>query len=153
MNERSACILTKTAAHRTLIVRKLKGLEEVISVTAVHYHMSLSTSWRFVEPGEEVEWPELTTPDPLHKGFWGTEALYYHADPNYSARFSVPILWDKKLDTIVSNESSEIIRMLYSEFDDLLPQDKRSVDLYPESLRSIIDETNIWTYDDINNGV
>lgn len=146
-------MLIKIVAHRTLIVRRLKGLEEMISVTSVHYHMNLSTSWRFVEPEEEVEWPELTTPDPLHKGFWGTKALYYHADPNYSARFSVPILWDKKLDTIVSNESSEIIRMLYSEFDDLLPQDKKSVDLYPESLRSIIDETNIWTYDNVNNGV
>lgn len=115
--------------------------------------MDLANSWRFANEGEEVEWPELTTPDPLHKGFYGTKALYYHADPNYSARFSVPILWDKKLDTIVNNESSEIIRMLYTEFDDLLDQEKKNVDLYPVELRTAIDETNQWTYDDVNNGV
>jgi glutathionyl-hydroquinone reductase len=79
--------------------------------------------------------------------------LYYTADPNYGGRFTVPVIWDKKAQTIVNNESSEIIRMLYTEFDDLLPEKYRSVDLYPEPLRKEINETNEWTYDDINNGV
>ena len=79
--------------------------------------------------------------------------MYLRANPNYQGRFSVPVLWDKKLETIVSNESSEIIRMLYTEFDELLHEDKRAVDLYPEFLRKKIDEVNEWTYDNVNNGV
>jgi len=75
------------------------------------------------------------------------------ADPQYSGRFTVPILWDKKTNTIVNNESSEIIRMLNTEFNSLLPEKYASVDLYPEDLRSQIDEHNAWTYDNINNGV
>jgi len=79
--------------------------------------------------------------------------LYLTADPQYEGRFTVPVIWDKKTNTVVNNESSEIIRMLYTEFDDLLPEKYRNVDLYPEDLRKDIDETNSWTYDTINNGV
>lgn len=75
------------------------------------------------------------------------------ADPQYSGRFTVPMLWDKKTNTIVNNESSEIIRMLNTEFNSLLPEKYASVDLYPEDLRSQIDEHNAWIYDNINNGV
>ncbi|KIW73524.1 hypothetical protein PV04_01637 [Phialophora macrospora] len=139
-------------AHRTLIVRKLKGLESIISVTSVHYHMSLVESWRFVTPDEKLPMDDVT-PDPLHPEFKRLKDLYFHADPNYTGRFTVPVLWDKKTDTIVNNESSEIIRMLYTEFDQFLPEDKQHVDLYPERLRPQIDETNAWTYDNVNNGV
>ncbi|KAJ9609208.1 S-glutathionyl-(chloro)hydroquinone reductase [Cladophialophora chaetospira] len=139
-------------AHRTLIVRRLKGLQDIISVTSVHYHMSIVDSWRFVRPDEKLPFGDVT-PDPLHPEFKRLKELYYHADPDYTGRFTVPVLWDKKTETIVSNESSEIIRMLYTEFDQFLPEDKRKLDLNPEQLRKQIDETNAWTYDDINNGV
>lgn len=139
-------------AHRTLIVRKLKGLESLISVTVVHYHMSLVDSWRFYTPDDEAD-TEDCVPDPVHPGVKKLKELYLKANPEYTGRFSVPVLWDKKLETIVSNESSEIIRMLYSEFDHLLPPQFQKVDLYPQELRSEIDQTNEWTYDNINNGV
>ncbi|KAJ9642705.1 S-glutathionyl-(chloro)hydroquinone reductase [Knufia peltigerae] len=139
-------------AHRTLIVRKLKGLESLISVTSVHWHMSLTDSWRFVTPDEKLPMDDCT-PDPLHSDVKRPKELYLRANPDYQGRFSVPVLWDKTLETIVSNESSEIIRMLYTEFDDLLPEDKRAVDLYPVELREKIDEANGWTYENINNGV
>ena len=74
-------------------------------------------------------------------------------EPEYSGRFTVPTLYDKKKKTIVNNESSEIIRMFYTEFDDLLPEQFKKVELFPKDLQEKIEETNKWTYDDINNGV
>jgi glutathionyl-hydroquinone reductase len=79
--------------------------------------------------------------------------VYFAANPDYSGRFTVPTLWDKVKKTIVSNESSEIIRMLYHSFDEFLPDDKKAIDLLPSSLEKQIDEANEWTYNDINNGV
>ena len=114
--------------------------------------MSLTDSWRFITTDEKLPMDDCT-PDPLHKDFEQLKELYFHCDPNYTGRFTVPVLFDKKLDTIVSNESSEIIRMLYTEFDQYLPEEKRSLDLYPEKLRKEIDEVNAWTYDHVNNGV
>ena len=114
--------------------------------------MSITNSWRFATADEKLP-GENTTPDPLHPGVDLYRELYFKANPNYDGRFTVPIIWDKKLNTIVSNESSEIIRMLYTEFDHLLPEKYRNVDLYPEKLRPQINETNEWTYDNINNGV
>jgi glutathionyl-hydroquinone reductase len=139
-------------AHRTLIVRKLKGLEEILPVTVLHYHLLLTTSWRFMKPDEHLPGPDCT-PDPLHPEFKNLSELYLLASPEYPGRFSVPVLWDKKLNTIVNNESSEIIRMLYTEFDAFLPEKYRHVDLYPENLRAEIDLANEWMYDHINNGV
>jgi putative glutathione S-transferase len=72
--------------------------------------------------------------------------LYFSANPNYAGRFSVPVLWDKKLKTIVNNESSEIIRMLNTEFDGLLGEEFRGVNLVPEEFREKIDEINAWIY-------
>ncbi|KIY01328.1 uncharacterized protein Z520_02880 [Fonsecaea multimorphosa CBS 102226] len=138
-------------AHRTLIVRKLKGLEEIIPFTSVHWHMA-EKGWRFATPDEKVP-GENTTPDPLHPNNTHLRDLYFAAEPNYEGRFTVPTLWDKKKQTIVSNESSEIIRMFYTAFDDLLPEKYKNVVLYPDSLKDKIEEVNKWTYDDINNGV
>lgn len=76
--------------------------------------------------------------------------LYLRTDPNFTGRFTVPVLWDKKQHTIVNNESSEIIRMFNSDFNSILPEDKARLDLYPEELRKEIDGVNEWVYDRIN---
>ncbi|KAK5094558.1 S-glutathionyl-(chloro)hydroquinone reductase [Exophiala xenobiotica] len=138
-------------AHRTLIVRKLKGLEDIIGFTSVHWHM-LEKGWRFIEEGEQVPGKNVTK-DPLHPDYTHLRQLYFQIDQDYGGRFTVPTLWDKKKETIVSNESAEIIRMMYTQFDDLLSQQHKSVDLLPKSLERKIDESNDWTYNDINNGV
>jgi len=108
--------------------------------------------WRFVKP-EENEPGELCTPDPLHDDVEETRDLYFKANPEYGGRFSVPVLWDKTLQTIVNNESSEIIRMLNTEFNSLLPEEYAKVDIYPKDLQNSIDEVNDWHYNSINNGV
>jgi putative glutathione S-transferase len=121
-------------AHRTLIFRELKGLQEYIDVTAVEPIM-LENGW------------ELS--DPLY-GFDYAYQLYLKADPSYEGRVTVPILWDKQTQTIVSNESSEIIRMFNTAFNHLTGD---QTDYYPENLRSKIDSVNARVYDTINNGV
>jgi len=124
-------------AHRTLIFRSLKELKDIIDVTIVHADM-LDKGWEFK--------PE---PEPLY-GYTCAHQLYTHAQANYTGRVSVPILWDKKEQTIVSNESSEIIRMFNSAFDGLTGN---QLDFYPEHLRADIDEINTFVYENINNGV
>ncbi len=114
--------------------------------------MSTATSWRFVTADEKLP-GENVTPDPLHPGVKLLKELYFKADPNYPGRFTVPVLWDKTTETIVNNESSEIIRMLYTEFDELLPRESCNMFLYPGNLRKEIDVANEWMYDNINNGV
>ena len=128
-------------AHRTLIFRKLKKLEQVISVSIVHHHMG-KDGWTFLEE-------DGATGDTLY-GFDFLHQIYTRADPNYSGRVTVPVLWDKQEQTIVSNESAEIIRMLNSAFDEW---GDASLDFYPASLRSQIDEINALVYSNINNGV
>ena len=96
---------------------------------------------------------ENVRPDPIHPEYTHLRDIYLAEDASYGGRFTIPTLYDKKQMKIVSNESSEIIRMLYYSFDNLLPQQHRTVDLFPESLRTKIEETNDWTYNDINNGV
>lgn len=92
------------------------------------------------------------TSDPLF-GVSHLRDLYFKAQPDYSARFTVPVIWDKKENTIVNNESSEIIRFFNTAFNEKLPADKAKLDLYPEDLKKEIDELNDWVYNDINNGV
>lgn len=129
-------------AHRTLIVRQLKGLESLISVSVVHPLM-LEHGWTFGD-----DFPGATGDNLYHHDY--LYQLYTQADPHYSGRVTVPVLWDKQNRTIVSNESSEIIRMFNTAFDAL---GARAGDFYPTALRSDIDEVNGWVYDTINNGV
>ena len=128
-------------AHRTLIFRALKGLEDVISVSVVHPLMP-AESWVFGEyPG--------ATEDHINHAEYLYEN-YLKANPDFDGLVSVPVLWDKKRQTIVNNESSEIIRMLNSAFDDY---SNSEMDFYPESLREEIDAINDVVYNNINNGV
>ncbi|KAL8862122.1 MAG: hypothetical protein Q9178_001577 [Gyalolechia marmorata] len=137
-------------AHRTLIVRKLKGLEDVIPYTSVHWEM-LEKGWRFATPDEKIAGDNVT-PDPIH-GCTHLRDIYFKVSPDYEGRFTVPTLYDVKQGKIVSNESSEIIRMFYTEFDDLLPEQYKEIDLFPKHLQQEIEGVNGWTYNDINNGV
>ncbi|MGE6329020.1 glutathione S-transferase family protein [Psychrobacter pacificensis] len=128
-------------AHRTLIYRKLKGLEQIIPISVVNPYMG-ENGWTFAE-GEGV------IPDPLIHADYAYE-LYIKAKPNYTGRVTVPILWDKKTNTIVSNESSEIIRMFNSAFDEV---GALAGDFSPASLLPEIDDINAFVYTTINNGV
>jgi putative glutathione S-transferase len=141
-------------AHRTLIVRKLKGLEDIIPFTSVHWHMQ-EKGWRFATKDDKDAPGENVVPDPVkgHEGYTHLQNIYFAIDPEYAGRFTVPTLYDVKQGKIVSNESSEIIRMMYTEFDNLIEEKFKNVILYPEDLKKRIDETNEWTYNDINNGV
>ncbi|KAJ2369805.1 S-glutathionyl-(chloro)hydroquinone reductase [Coemansia sp. RSA 2611] len=134
-------------AHRTLIVRKLKGLESLIGVSVVHYLLG-PNGWEFASPDEV---PGATLDD--INGAKYIRELYFKAEPNYSARFTVPVLWDKKQNTIVSNESSEIIRMFNTAFDELVAPEYRGITFYPDELKEKIDDINGWIYDTVNNGV
>ena len=129
-------------AHRTLIFRKLKGLEDMISVSAVHPLMH-ENGWTFQDgPG--------VIADPIFNADYMYQ-IYTAAQSDYTGRVTVPVLWDKKNNTIVSNESSEIIRMFNSAFDEVGAN--KDVNFLPEDLRGKIDELNDFIYPNINNGV
>ena len=128
-------------AHRTLIFRALKGLEDAVSVSVVNPLM-LEHGWTF-EPGEGVVPDNVNGARYLHE-------IYTTADPGYSGRVTVPVLWDRKTETIVSNESAEIIRMFNSAFDAVAAKGQ---DFYPAALRDDIDWVNDYVYDRVNNGV
>jgi len=128
-------------AHRTLIVRVLKGLETVIPVSVVHPLMP-AESWVFGDyPG--------ATPDYVH-GFRKLHQVYEHSEPGFDGLVSVPVLYDKQRQVIVNNESSEIVRMFNSAFD---AWGRSDMDLYPEPLRAGIDAVNRVVYENVNNGV
>jgi putative glutathione S-transferase len=128
-------------AHRTIIFRELKGLTKMIDMSVVHFHMA-ENGWTF-EAGPGV------VPDPIGNARF-MHQVYTRAQPGYSGRVTVPVLWDKVKSSIVSNESSEIIRMLGTAWDDVgaLPGD-----YYPEAKREQIDALNKRIYDTVNNGV
>ncbi|KAJ3332873.1 S-glutathionyl-(chloro)hydroquinone reductase [Blyttiomyces sp. JEL0837] len=132
-------------AHRTLIVRALKGLENVIGLSVVDYLMT-KDGWHF----STAEETPGAIPDSVN-GAKFIKEIYFKAESNYSGRFTVPVLWDKKEQTIVNNESSEIIRMLNTEFNQWSSHPK--LNLYPTDLAPEIDSINSWIYDEINNGV
>ena len=125
--------------HRTLVVRELKGLQDVIGISYLHPYRDRS-GWAF--PGDGFV-------DDLH-GWSHLSEAYEATAPGYDARISAPVLWDRETGRIVNNESADIVRMLNAEFDEW---GDRSVDLYPEALRAEIDELNEWIYRDVNNGV
>ena len=128
-------------AHRTLIFRKLKGLDDMISVSVVNAFMG-DEGWTF-EPGKDVVADTVNNKQRVYE-------IYAQAMPDYTGRVTVPIVWDKKQNTIVSNESSEIIRMFNTAFDQVgaVPGD-----YYPAALREEIDAINDMIYHKINNGV
>lgn len=128
-------------AHRTLIFRQLKGLEKLISVSVVHWHMA-EEGWTFKEGGGVIS-------DPLFNAAYLRE-VYLQADNNYSGRVVVPVLWDKRSKTIVSNESADIIRMFNSAFNEVGASEG---DYYPQAQRTEIDDFNKRIYDTVNNGV
>ncbi|CDO95872.1 unnamed protein product [Kluyveromyces dobzhanskii CBS 2104] len=167
-------------AHRALITRVLKGLTSVIGISVVHWHLD-EKGWRFL-PYDDSNKPddvsftpsaELKPYDELsnsgvenHSIRYGTDGtidhnyhferlsqLYFKSEPEYSARYTVPVLWDLKTQTIVNNESSEIIRILNSGVFDKVADPHPDIDLLPKELESEIDEINSWVYDNINNGV
>ena len=105
--------------------------------------------WPFRREDDEESIFPAADADPLYQSAH-VKDLYFRADPNFAGRFTVPVLWDKKLQTIVNNESSEIIRIFNSEFNDLLPPEKAALDFHPAELRSRIDEVNEWVYHQIN---
>ncbi|PHP67337.1 glutathione-dependent reductase [Zhengella mangrovi] len=128
-------------AHRTLVFRKLKKLDDVISVDVVHWYMA--------ENGWEFRAEDGATGDSLH-GFDFLHQVYTRNRADYSGRVTVPVLWDRQRECIVSNESAEIIRMFNSAFDEW---SDASLDFYPQDLRADIDAVNAIVYDNVNNGV
>lgn len=128
-------------AHRVLLYRKLKNLEALLPLSAVNLFMG-SEGWTF-EPGLSV------LPDTVNHATRLYE-VYTAADPKYSGRATVPVIWDKHEQTIVSNESADIIRMLNTAFDAVGGND---LDFYPAALRAEIDELNALIYPNVNNGV
>ncbi len=129
-------------AHRTLIFRELKDLSDHVSVSIVHPEM-MENGWSFKTGFQGTTGDTLNGLDYAHQ-------IYTRADPQYSGRVTVPVLWDKHLETIVSNESSEIIRMFNSAFDGITGN---ADDYWPEAMRDEIEEVNARVYSDINNGV
>jgi glutathionyl-hydroquinone reductase len=128
-------------AHRTLVMRRLKKLDDIVSLSVVH--------WRMREQG----WTFATGPCVTGDSVNGAQALhevYVTADPRYTGRVTVPVLWDKNRRTIVSNESADIVRMFNSAFDRI---GAAAEDYYPATLRTEIDSLNERIYRDINNGV
>ena len=128
-------------AHRTLIFRSLKGLEQMISISVVNWYMA-EDGWTFAE-ADGVIGDSVNNAKFMHQ-------VYTSALKDYSGRVTVPVLWDKHNATIVSNESSEIIRMFNSAFDDV---GAKPGDYYPAALRQEIDEVNARIYSTLNNGV
>lgn len=128
-------------ASRCLMIRKLKGLEEIISLSVVNPVM-LEHGWTFEDRPGVVADPIIDA-DYMHE-------IYTHVDPTYSGRVTVPVLYDKKTDTIVNNESSDIIRMMNTAFDEI---GATPGDYYPADLRDEINDINDYVYDHVNNGV
>ena len=128
-------------AHRTIIVRRLKGLEQVIGMTVVD-PIRDERGWAFREgPGHSA--------DPVN-GFQFLAEAYLATNPSYAGRVTVPVLWDKQTRTIVSNSDDDLMRMLNTEFNAFT---KSNLDLYPPEHRSEIDQLNDLIYKNVNNGV
>ncbi|XP_033740534.1 glutathionyl-hydroquinone reductase YqjG-like [Pecten maximus] len=133
-------------AHRTLIVRKLKGLEQTISCDVVDWFMD-GQGWSFTDKKPNCNLDTVNCCSRLRE-------VYRIANPDYEGRITVPVLWDKQKKTIVNNESSEIIQMLNSEFNAYCAnEEQKKLDFYPKTLQKDIDGVNEWIYPMVNNGV
>jgi len=131
-------------ASRVNMMRSFKGLEDVISMDVVDIFLDFTKSWSLTAASVGATIDHVNNCQYL-------KDIYFKADPSYNQSFTVPVLWDKKLNTIVNNESSEIIRMLNSEFNQWAKHPE--LDFYPTELRQTIDSVNDWVYNYINNGV
>ncbi|KAF2453971.1 glutathione S-transferase omega-like 2 [Lineolata rhizophorae] len=136
-------------AHRANLARHLSGLTDVIPLTVVKPYPKGTSGFKF--PATTDEYPG-STPDPVY-GSEYLHQLYFKADKEYKGKFSVPMLWDTKEETIVCNESAEILRWLPSAFSGILPPDHPAADLYPESLRAEIDRLAPLVQAEVNAGV
>jgi putative glutathione S-transferase len=140
-------------AHRANIIRHIKGLQEILPLSIVKPYPKGDKhgwpGWQFPESNDE--YPESTV-DHLYNSKHLHE-VYFKADAEYKGRYSVPVLWDKKDSTIVNNESAELLRDLQTSFNDILPEEKAKITLYPEHLRAKIDEVAVWMQRDLNSGV
>jgi putative glutathione S-transferase len=134
-------------AHRVNIVLHLKGLTSIIPIIVTDCQL-VPNGWSFT--GNDGS----ATADPLY-GFKHLRELYLKADPEYTGRYTVPCLWDKKKETVVNNESSEVLRMLSTEFDAFVPENRRESarPLFPKSLQKEIEDMNEWVYNTVNSGV
>ena len=132
-------------ASRVLAIRAMKGLQDRIPVTVVEPALT-DQGWRF------GNFPGSSGAEPLHGATYLHE-LYTRADPAYTGRATVPLLWDTVHDTAVNNESADLLRMLNEAFNDQLPADRAAIDLYPFELHAEIDALNEWMYPRVNNGV
>ena len=139
-------------AHRANLVRHLYGLEDIIPISVVKPYPKGDENgwpgWHF--PSSNLEYPNATV-DHLFGSKYLHE-VYFKADPQYKGRYSVPLLWDKKTNTIVNNESAELLRWLPHAFHSI-PSGKKELELYPEDLRAKIDEVTEWMQRDLNSGV
>ncbi|KAF5572449.1 glutathione S-transferase [Fusarium pseudoanthophilum] len=143
-------------AHRANLVRHLKGLQDIIGLSVVKPYPKGDDKgwpgWQFPSPPDDLY--EGATEDHLFKSKYMHE-VYFRDDPDYKGRYSVPVLWDKKEDRMVNNESHELLRWLPTAFDSILDSNSpgRDLDLYPENLRTTIDDINVWMQRDLNTGV
>ena len=139
-------------AHRANLMLHLKQLNKYadIDVSVVKPYPKGDEGWRFNVKGEPAY--EGATEDPLYGARFLSE-LYFKADPNYKGKYTVPVLWDKKLETIVNTESHELLRDLSTAFNTLLPEPLASLTLYPEQHRATIDRIEKWMQSDLNTGV
>lgn len=135
-------------AHRAIIIRRLKGLEDAIGMTVVD-PIRDERGWRFIH-GDAPDDPAAGERDPIN-GWSYLEEGYRATDPGWEGRVTVPTLWDTVDGAVVNNESSEVLRMLNSEFDAVAAHPDR--DYYPAELRGEIDAINEWVYATVNNGV
>lgn len=141
-------------AHRVNLVRHLKGLQDIISMSVVKPYPKGENGWPgWIFPVSDTAYPNATV-DHLY----GSEYLhdvYFKCDPNYKGRYSVPVLWDKETQSIVNNESAEILRWLPTAFESIAPSGlpNQDMDLYPEAKRKEIDELSEWMQSEINAGV
>ncbi|KAK2169931.1 hypothetical protein NP493_1171g00011 [Ridgeia piscesae] len=133
-------------AQRTLIVRNLKGLDDVITADVVHWKLT-DSGWLF------DDWAPACTKDSVN-GYKGLEQIYRHVIPDYKGKFTVPVLWDKQRNTMVNNKSKDIVRMLNANFRAFCrTEEQRQLDLYPRHLREQIDDLEDVINSDLGQGV